>query len=554
MRAAWIPEKPISVLPLTVLPIRAILSFNDKRNERGRPDVYPGTHAQNFPQKPAVVNAATEEVLTYGELNKWSNQFAHYLYEKGLRRGDHIALFMENNILLFVVAWAAYRSGLYVTTINRYLTAEETAYIIIDCEAKAIVSTYAMRNVAEEVLPLIEPCPYRLMVDGKITGWLSFEETIASYPTENLAEEWRGDSMLYSSGTTGRPKGVKRPLVEGKVYEDFRLKEVLTTVYQFAEESIYLSPAPLYHAAPFAFTMGTLFLGATVVMMEKFDPVDALRCIEHFNITHSQWVPTMFVRMLKLTDEARSGFDLSSHKVAIHAAAPCPVEIKRQMIEWWGPIIMEYYAGSEGNGSTIINSADWLAHPGSVGRPATGVLHICDEAGNELPVGERGTIYFEQEVMPFEYHNAPEKTQEAQHPVHGNWSTLGDVGYVDEEGFLYLTDRKAYMIISGGVNIYPQEVEDALVLHPHVADVAVFGVPNADMGEEVKAVVQLQPGVAESPELETELLDYTRARIAHYKVPKSVDFIDELPRLPTGKLYKRLLRDKYWGKEGSTIV
>ncbi len=514
--------------------------------------MYPGTHARAFPDKPAVINAVTGKQLSYGALNAMSNQFAQFLFAKGLRRGDHIALFMENNVLLFVVAWAAYRSGLYITTINRYLTAEEAAYIVNDCDAKALVSTYALRAVAADLLPLIGACPHRFMTDGTIPGWESFEDTIKSFPAESLAEEWRGDSMLYSSGTTGRPKGVKRPLVDAKVYEDFRLKDALTGAYQFTEDTIYLSPAPLYHAAPFAFTMGTQHIGGTVVMMERFDPVESLRHIQDFKVTHSQWVPTMFVRMLKLPKGERSGFDLSSHQVAIHAAAPCPVEIKRQMIDWWGPIIMEYYAGSEGNGSTIINSADWLAHPGSVGRPATGVLHICDEAGKEVPVGEQGTIFFEQEVMPFEYHNSPEKTQDATHPQHANWSTLGDVGYVDEEGFLYLTDRKAYMIISGGVNIYPQEIEDVLVLHPAVADVAVFGVPNADMGEEVKAVVQLQD--ASAPDLEEELIAYARDRLAPYKVPKTVDFIDELPRLPTGKLYKRLLRDKYWGKDGSKIV
>jgi len=516
--------------------------------------VYPGTHAEKFPDKPAVINANTGAVLSYGDLNAWSNQYAQYLYAKGLRRGDHIALFMENNALLFVVAWAAFRSGLYVTTINRYLTAEEAAYIVNDCEAQSIVSTKALQSAAAELLPHIPNCPHRLMTDGTIEGWDSFEETIKTYPSENLAEEWRGDSMLYSSGTTGRPKGVKRPLIEERVYEDFRLKEALTVAYQFSEDSIYLSPAPLYHAAPFAFTMGTLFMGATVVMMEKFDPIDSLRFIEEFKVTHSQWVPTMFIRMLKLDPSERVRWDLSSHKIAIHAAAPCPVEIKHQMIDWWGPIIMEYYAGSEGNGSTIINSEDWLKHPGSVGRPSAGVLHICDEAGNELPVGERGTIYFEQEVMPFEYHNAPEKTREAQHPEHSNWSSLGDVGYVDEEGFLYLTDRKAYMIISGGVNIYPQEIEDALVVHPKIADVAVFGVPNAEMGEEVKAVVQLPENIQQSDDLAAELVAFARDKLAHYKVPKSIDFIDELPRLPTGKLYKRILRDKYWGKHDTKIV
>jgi fatty-acyl-CoA synthase len=286
--------------------------------------------------------------------------------------------------------------------------------------------------------------------------------------------------------------------------------------------------------------------GGTVIMMERFDAEQALALIEQYGVTHSQWVPTMFVRMMKLPPEARARHDLSSHQVAIHAAAPCPVEVKRQMIEWWGPILYEYYAGTEASGSTFITSEDWLEHPGSVGRAALGVLHICDENGNELPPGETGLVYFEREVATFEYHNDPGKTAEARHPAHANWNALGDVGYLDEDGYLYLTDRKAFMIISGGVNIYPQAIEDALVTHPKVADVAVFGIPHAEMGEAVKAVIEPAPGHAPSDELAEELLAYARAHMAHYMAPRSIDFIAEMPRLPTGKLYKRLLRDAYW--------
>ncbi|HLY78532.1 MAG TPA: AMP-binding protein, partial [Caulobacteraceae bacterium] len=311
-------------------------------------------------------------------------------------------------------------------------------------------------------------------------------------------------------------------------------------------DTVYLSPAPLYHAAPLGYVTNVLGHGGTVIMMERFDPEAALRYIEQYQVTHSQWVPTMFVRMLKLPPEARARHDLSSHQVAVHAAAPCPVDVKRQMIEWWGPIIHEYYAGTEGTGATIIDSTDWLAHPGSVGKPALGILHICDEEGTELPVGESGLIYFEREQMMFAYHNDPAKTRAAQHPAHDNWTSLGDVGYVDQEGYLYLTDRKAFMIISGGVNIYPQAIEDALILHPKVGDVAVFGVPNDEMGEEVKAVVEPAPGVPPSEELGAELIAFARERLAHYMTPRSVDFIEEMPRLPTGKLYKRLLKDQYW--------
>jgi fatty-acyl-CoA synthase len=516
--------------------------------------MYPGTYAEKAPDRAAVINAVTGAQLTYKELDDHSNQLAQFLFAQGLRRGDHIAMFLENDMRFFEVAWAAFRSGLYITAINRYLTDEEAAYIVNDCEAQAIVTSFARADVAKELPPLIPNCPHRLMMGGVINGWESYEEALDAQPAEQLAKQPRGDTMLYSSGTTGRPKGVKRPLTDTTVEEGSRLLESLRDVYGFNEQTIYLSPAPLYHAAPFAYTLGTHVLGGTVVMMEKFDPVESLKFIEKYKITHSQWVPTMFIRMLKLAPSERTGFDLSSHACAIHAAAPCPVEIKKQMIEWWGPILREYYAGTEGNGSTVINSEDWLAHPGSVGRSSTAIIHICDEAGNDLPAGEPGAIFFEQEVMAFEYYNAPEKTKEATHPIHPNWSTLGDVGYLDEDGFLYLTDRKAFMIISGGVNIYPQEIEDALVLHPKVADVAVFGVPNEDMGEEVKAVVQLAVGLNGDDALEAELMGFAREKLANYMAPRSIDFIDELPRLPTGKLYKRILRDKYWGKMDSKIV
>jgi fatty-acyl-CoA synthase len=314
---------------------------------------------------------------------------------------------------------------------------------------------------------------------------------------------------------------------------------------------VYLSPAPLYHAAPLGYVTNIQSHGGTVVMMRRFDAEAALRFIDQYKITHSQWVPTMFVRMLKLDDAQRAAHDLSSHQVAIHAAAPCPVDVKRRMIEWWGPIIHEYYAGTEGAGATIIDSADWLAHPGSVGRAALGVLHICDEAGRELPTGEAGLIYFEREALTFGYHNDAAKTRAAQHPDHPTWTSLGDVGYLDSGGYLYLTDRKAFMIISGGVNIYPQAIEDALILHPKVGDVAVFGVPDEEMGEAVKAVIEPAPGVAPDEALAAELLAFARERLAHYMAPRSVDFIEEMPRLPTGKLYKRVLKDRYW--EGRAI-
>jgi fatty-acyl-CoA synthase len=508
--------------------------------------MYPGHWSTVKGDSSAVINAVTGESLSWTELDDVSNQIARLFRSCGLDEGDHIALLMENHLQYFAVAWAAFRSGLYITCINRYLTPEEAAYIINDSASKAVVASAEVVSV-EALTPLISDCRNRFLARGEGNGWQSFESAFAVQPAEPLSEQPMGDSMLYSSGTTGRPKGIKRPLTGRSVTEGIP-GLTLTSPYGFDEHSVYLSPAPLYHAAPFGFCMRTLALGGTVVMMERFDPELALELIERYAITHSQWVPTMFVRMLKLAEAARQRYDLSSHRCAIHAAAPCPVEVKQQMMAWWGPIIWEYYAGTERNGSTVIGPEDWLAHPGSVGQASSGTIHICDEEGNELSVREEGLIYFEQPVRPFVYHNAPEKTADSAHPAHQNWTALGDVGYLDEEGFLYLTDRKAYLIISGGVNIYPREIEDVLIVHPDITDVAVFGVPNDEFGEEVKAVVQLANGVDDNSQTVDTLTGYARSHLAGYKVPRSFDFVDELPRLPTGKLYKRLLRDKYWPK------
>ncbi len=516
--------------------------------------MYPGHYAKTTPDKPAAILASTGESLTYGELNDRSNQLSQHWYAQGLKRGDHVCVFSDNSLTFFEVVWAALRSGLYISTINRYLTVEEAAYIVNDSGSKAIVVAGDLRDVASDLPQHIPNCPSRLMFHTATDGWDSYEETIAQYAPVPLEDQWIGAGMLYSSGTTGRPKGVIRKLGDIRFTDLPEPSGDPSPPYYFGNDSIYLSPAPLYHAAPFGFTNMVLRLGGTVVVMPRFDAMDSLKYIEQYQVTHSQWVPTMFVRMLKLPIEDRHRFDLSSHRCAIHAAAPCPVDVKRQMIEWWGHIIEEYYAGTEGNGSTRIGSADWLQHPGSVGKSAAGKIRICDDEGNELPTREAGIVYFEQEHVGYSYHNAPEKTREVHHPIHDNWTALGDVGYLDEEGYLYLTDRKSFMIVSGGVNIYPQEIENAYIMHPKVVDVAVFGVPNEDFGEEVKAVVQLAEGVSEDPETQEELIAFGREKIANYMVPKSIDFIDEMPRLPTGKLYKRLLRDRYWGKRDSRII
>ena len=508
---------------------------------------YLADHARERPGKPAMISGDTGEAVTFGELNERSNRLARHLYDAGLRRGDHIAILMENNLRFMEPVWAAFRSGLYVTAVNRYLPPDEVAYIVGDCGAKALVTSWAKRETTEGLEDLIPGVSIRLMMNGTIPGWASYEETLAASSPEPLEREWMGDSMLYSSGTTGRPKGILRPLFERTPAEGFALRQEANR-YGLSFDAVYLSPAPLYHAAPLGYVLTVLSWGGTVVMMERWDAEQALALIERYRVTHSQWVPTMFVRLLKLPDEVRSRYDLSSHKVAVHAAAPCPVEVKRRMIDWWGPILYEYYAGTEASGSTFITSEDWLAHPGSVGRAALGVLHVCDEAGNELPTGETGLIYFERDAPTFEYHNDPAKTAAARHPLHAGWNALGDVGYLDEEGYLYLTDRQAFMIISGGVNIYPQAIEDALVTHPKVQDVAVFGVPDPDMGEAVKAVIEPAPGHQPTEELASELLEFARSKLAHYMAPRTIDFIAEMPRLPTGKLYKRLLKDKYWSK------
>jgi len=516
--------------------------------------MYPGTHAAATPDKVAHVMAGSGEQVTYRELDERSNRLAQLMWAAGLRPGDHIAALLENNVRYPEVYWAAIRSGLYLTTVNRYLTGEEAAYIVEDCGAKVLVSSVAMGDVAVAVARQVPDCPVRLMVDDVAEGFEPYEDALDAQSAEPLAEEPMGETMLYSSGTTGRPKGIKRPLSGRHASEGAGISGLLGPLFHMDTDTVYLSPAPMYHSAPLGFSMGVQVLGGTVVIMERFDPESALAAIEAHRVTHSQWVPTMFSRMMKLPEEARTRHDLSSHRVAIHAAAPCPVGVKEQMFRWWGPILFEYYGGTEVNGLTYITAEEWLAHRGSVGKPVLGTIHICDETGAELPNGEPGLVYFELPQRPFEYHGDAAKTRKAEHPAHSNWTALGDVGYVDDEGYLYLTDRATFMIISGGVNIYPQEIEDVLILHPGVADVAVIGVPNEEFGEEVKAVVQAADPSTAGPELAERLLAYAREHLAAYKVPRSIDFEDQLPRLPTGKLYKRLLRDRYWGKTGSRIV
>ena len=515
--------------------------------------MHPHIHAKNNPDKPAYIMANSGEIVTYKELDERSNKIANLFRSKNLKSGDHIAIFMENNVRFTEILWAAQRSGLYYTPISSRLTASEVEYIIRDCEAKLIITSNALKNVVIELTGLINDISERYIIDGQIDGWNSLEENLNSMPTTPIEDEIMGQDMLYSSGTTGKPKGIKLPLKNIPIEQSEDLMQVVTGLYGTNEDTVYLSPAPLYHAAPLRFTMGVNYIGGTNIIMENFDAESSLKFIEKYSVTMSQWVPTMFVKMFKLPEEVRNNYNLSSHKCAIHAAAPCPVKIKKMMIEWWGPIIHEFYAGSEGNGFIACNSEEWLAHEGTVGKPIVGIPHICDDNGQELPIGEEGTIWFEGD-SDFKYHKDDKKTKESRHPSHSTWSTLGDVGKLDEDGYLYLTDRKAFMIISGGVNIYPQECEDLLISHPKVFDAAVFGVPNQDLGEEVKAVVQPLESSMSKEDLAGELLEYLHENLSRQKVPRSIDFVTELPRLPTGKLYKRVLRDKYWGEGKSRII
>ncbi|HEV2309747.1 MAG TPA: AMP-binding protein [Acidimicrobiia bacterium] len=518
--------------------------------------MWPGQHAAAHPDRAAIVMAGTGEVVTYRALDEGSNRLANLLYDRGLRFGDHIALCVENHPRFLEVAWAAMRSGLYFTPINYHLTAEEVAYIVDDCDAQALIVSSRLAPMVTELLDLLPArVTTRLALGPDVPdGYEDYEEVTAGYPATPLDEELEGHAMLYSSGTTGRPKGIRYTLEKKPIGNPVAVFAGFRKTYDLDEESVYLSPAPMYHAAPLQFCLAMTRIGGTVLVLEHFDAEACLAAIERYQVTHAQFVPTMFVRMLKLPEETRDRYDVSSLRIAIHAAAPCPVDIKRRMIEWWGPIIFEYYSATEAMGSTMITSEEWLAHPGSVGKPFFSTIHILGEDGEECPLGEPGVVWFEPgaRTLMFEYHKDPEKTARTRDAR--GWASVGDIGYLDEDGYLYLTDRRDFMIVSGGVNIYPQEAENVLVTHPRVMDAAVFGIPDAEMGQRVHAVVQpIDMGDA-GPDLERELVAFCRDQLAHYKCPQAIDFDAELPRQPTGKLYKRLLRDRYWGDQTSRIV
>ncbi len=503
--------------------------------------MYPATYAA-----PGRIAALTPDggVLTYAELEDHSVRLAHVLHDAGLRPGDVLALLTDNDLHVFEVYWAAMRSGLYLTAINHHLSAGEVSYIVADSGASALIASASLAPLATAVAGAGRT-GLRLAFGGDVEGYGSYAAALAAASPVPFADQPHGAPMLYSSGTTGRPKGVRLALPAVQIDQPgFAVVRNAGDVFGVTAESVYLSPAPIYHAAPLRWCGAVQAWGATVVLMKRFDAEQALALIQQHRVTHGQFVPTMFIRMLQLPEAVRHSYDVSSLQVAVHAAAPCPAEVKQKMIDWWGPVLMEYYAGTESNGMTVIDSPTWLTRPGSVGRPVRGPVHVCADDGAELPAGQIGLVYFEADGVPFQYHNDPQKTRDAQHPAHPAWSTLGDIGYLDEDGFLFLTDRKSFMIISGGVNIYPQEIENVLALHPAVFDVAVIGVPDAEMGESVAAFVQPRDGVLPGPALEQEIIAFVKSRIASFKAPRTVRFVRTLPRTETGKLAKGKLREQ----------
>ncbi|WP_261555258.1 acyl-CoA synthetase [Frankia tisae] len=496
----------------------------------------------------AVVMADGSAQRTFGELERHSRKVAHLLAGYGLRHGDHVAILLPNRPEYFEAAWGAQRSGLYWTPVNWHLTAEETAHIVDDCGARVLFTSAELAPIVKRVRESAAALEHIVMIDAGpadiAEGIVDYRAALAGQPDSEPADQAEGIYMFYSSGTTGRPKGIEPALPLNPYGTGLAIDQAMVGSFGFGPDSVYLCPAPLYHAAPTGWSTATQRLGGTVILMERFDPSEALRAIERYRVTHVQVVPTMFVRLLKLPAAQRTAFDLSSLRLVVHAAAPCPPEVKQQVIDWLGPIVFEYYAGSEGGGMCALTSQEWLTHRGSVGRAVIGVVHIVGEDGAELPVGEIGRVYFESPTR-MEYHNDPERTAAAYDDR--GWLTLGDLGHLDADGYLYLADRRTDLVISGGVNIYPQEIENALILHPAVADVAVIGVPDAEMGQRLLAVVQPAAEAVAGPELAAELQAFGRERLAGFKVPRTVEFVEELPRLPTGKLQRVRLRERYAG-------
>ena len=512
--------------------------------------MHPSHHRRTRPDHLAIVIADTGERLTYRQLDEASNRTAQLFRSLGLKPGDKVGLMLRNSLEFAIVYWAVQRSGLFAVLLSAHLKPDEAAYILGDSQARLLITSTDVGDTPatlaanrEALIPMVE----RILDTSTppMAGATSFHAAISDMPETPIADEQSGFYLIYSSGTTGRPKGIMLPFKSGPIEERSPV-EGATPFYQAFDPLVSFCAGPFYHGAPLSGVIITHRLGGTVVTLRKFDPVQTLKAIQDFRVNHAQFVPTMFVRMLALPEAVRQSFDLGSLRYVSHAAAPCPVEVKRRMIDWLGPIINEYYGSSENLGGTYITSAEWLRKPGSVGRSAVAPLHICDAGGRELPPGEEGLVYFETPPgRQFNYLNDPEKTIKARHPSQPDWYCVGDIGRLDEDGYLFLTDRRDFMIISGGVNIYPQAVENALIVHPKVLDAAVIGVPHPDYGEAVKAIVQLkEPGEA-GDALAAELAGWCRERISAVACPRSFAFVDELPRLASGKLAKHELRRLY---------
>ena len=510
--------------------------------------MHPSIHAAATPDRTALIMAGTGQTYSYGELERRSNRVAHLFRDIGLKRGDVIAIFMENSATYFDIVWGAQRSGLYYVAISARLTPSELAYILADCSAAVLIASDSLAETAREAVGSLDT---RLFLADAPPGTPdSLADACRDLPETPIADESSGSYMLYSSGTTGRPKGIRPPLPAPPLDTPPQMMRAAVEIYGMTPDSVYLSPAPLYHAAPLRWVMTVQALGGTVIVMDKFDAEQTLHLIDRHRVTHGQFVPTHFSRMLALPAEKREQYDLGSLVAVFHAAAPCPRPVKEAMMEWWGPIVYEYYAGSEGNGITIATPQAWLEHKGTVGKAFNCEVKICDDAGEPLPVGAEGTVYFANGPK-FEYHNDPEKTLSVTNRY--GWTTLGDIGRLDEDGFLFLTDRKSFTIISGGVNIYPQEIENLLQLHPAVEDAAVVGAPHADFGEMVAAVIQPVDPAGAGEQLAIELLDYLRPQLSSVKLPKRIDFMAAIPREPTGKLFKRVIRDAYRGENPAVM-
>jgi acyl-CoA synthetase (AMP-forming)/AMP-acid ligase II len=505
---------------------------------------HPRQWAAEAPEKSAVVMAGSGTRLSYGALEDRANQIARFLREQGLRRGDALAVLLENRPEFLEVFWGAQRAGLYVVPVSWRLKADEIAYILENSAAKILFTSELHAGVAMEAgrLARLE----RLVCTGAPpSGFLGYEGALAALPAAPIPDESLGRDMMYSSGTTGRPKGVKTALPDGEITSMMPVMAFMSELYGFDEQTVFLSTSPLYHAAGLRYAMVTGHAGGTLVVMEAFDAPATLALIERYRVTHVSLVPTMFVRMLKLPERVRAAYDLSSLRMVIHGTGPCGRDVKQAMIDWLGPILFENYGATEGNGLCALDSHEWLSHPGSVGKAVVGRVHIIGPDG-ECPNGEDGLVYFEGGPR-FAYHGDPEKTAQAYSPE--GYSTLGDIGHLDDEGYLYLTDRQSHMIISGGVNIYPQEVEDILLAHPDVWDAAVIGVPDEEFGEAVLAVVHPVDPAAAGPALAAALIAFCRSRLATFKCPRRIDFATDLPRHETGKIYKRLLKQRYESKQ-----